>query len=430
MGNLLGAPITEKETHRGTTPAGIEYGVSSMQGWRIHMEDAHICLDNIYAEYEEEGESQEDKNEVKNKSATENSDETTNGERQRDSEDIRKSPAKKLKRTTRIPVENTSIFAVFDGHGGTIAAEYSAKHFPRVLSRRPKFVEYAKMLEKTAQKKASGDSNDQKNETTEKEAVFDDSATLNLLKDALRDAFMELDREFLLYIVNGPSSNDFESPETEENKINREKDESGTTAVVVILTPDWIVCSNAGDSRSIYSKELKKFTELSFDHKPDDQKERDRIENAGGYVSGGRVDGDLAVSRGLGDFRFKACIDLKPEWQRVSPVPDIIAERRNDKEDQFILVACDGIWDVLTNLDAADLVSEIFMEGETDVGIACEETLDLCLACGSKDNMTALIVKLPGLKIGSGGGVSCRRGIRKRHRRDRKEKMDLDPNGS
>lgn len=50
MGNLLGAPITEKETHSGVTPDGLEYGISSMQGWRIHMEDAHITQGAMYAE--------------------------------------------------------------------------------------------------------------------------------------------------------------------------------------------------------------------------------------------------------------------------------------------------------------------------------------------------------------------------------------------
>lgn len=49
MGNLLGSPIVEKETHEGVTPDGIQYAVSSMQGWRVHMEDAHIAEPNLYA---------------------------------------------------------------------------------------------------------------------------------------------------------------------------------------------------------------------------------------------------------------------------------------------------------------------------------------------------------------------------------------------
>jgi hypothetical protein len=49
MGNLLGSPVIEKETHEGVTPDGIQYAVSSMQGWRVHMEDAHIAEPNLYA---------------------------------------------------------------------------------------------------------------------------------------------------------------------------------------------------------------------------------------------------------------------------------------------------------------------------------------------------------------------------------------------
>ena len=53
MGNLLGAPITEKETKGGKTTDGMSYGLSSMQGWRIHMEDAHICQTELYTEQNE-----------------------------------------------------------------------------------------------------------------------------------------------------------------------------------------------------------------------------------------------------------------------------------------------------------------------------------------------------------------------------------------
>merc|ERR1712008_572702 len=119
-------------------------------------------------------------------------------------------------------------------------------------------------------------------------------------------------------------------------------------------------CANAGDSRSVYSKNSGKAIALSYDHKPDDEPEETRIMKAGGYVSGGRVDGDLAVSRGFGDFRFKACPQLEPHDQRVSPIPDIMVQNRNDEEDEFIILACDGIWDVATNQECVQMVTDIF----------------------------------------------------------------------
>ena len=72
-----------------------------------------------------------------------------------------------------------------------------------------------------------------------------------------------------------------------------------------MVTPKWIVCTNAGDSRAVYSRSNHRAVPLSYDHKPEDEDEERRIREAGGYVSGGRVEGDFAVSRGLGDYRFK-----------------------------------------------------------------------------------------------------------------------------
>jgi len=229
-----------------------------------------------------------------------------------------------------------------------------------------------------------------------------------------------------------------------------EYEDSGTTAVVVVLTPTSLVCANAGDSRAVYARDGARAVPLSYDHKPDDEEEERRIREAGGYVSGGRVEGDLAVSRGLGDFRFKEEADVmkgvrgngdtfcgpvgaddggggdgdgdtdngegeaslvpsSPGDQKVSTIPDIIVQTRSAAHDEFLVVACDGIWDVQTNLEAVRMVAELFAEGEQDMGLLCEECLDLCLRRGSKDNMTVLVVRLEAQTIGDGGGVAARR---------------------
>lgn len=200
--------------------------------------------------------------------------------------------------------------------------------------------------------------------------------------------------------------------DTEETETKRppslDEEDSGTTAIVVMITPKWIVCANAGDSRAIYSRSNHRAVPLSYDHKPEDEEEERRIRDAGGFVSAGRVEGDLAVSRGLGDFRFKdlevvlsgakgenrdrrndiyekegATVVVnentatlpkgKPRDQKVSPVPDIIVQNRNEEEDEFIVIACDGIWDVQTNQECVQMVAEIFAEGESDMGLVCEE---------------------------------------------------------
>jgi serine/threonine protein phosphatase PrpC len=420
MGNLLGAPVTEKETHIGVVPSeeDMTYGVSSMQGWRVHMEDAHICEPKLYAVL---ADSEED---VDGEGGA--------GDDAGASADDGSKKRKSMTTGTRLEVPGHSLFAVFDGHGGTFAAKYAGKNFCRVLAHQPKFGEYAKWEKEKRTNPPP---------TSDQEKAQVHRRGLDLLECALRDAFVECDKE-IIYAIRGtphPDANQKyyteESPPAQKDGGGEEgntsaadavmaaaqeaaKDhvdaldddgDSGTTAVVVIVTKDWIVCANAGDSRSVYSKNGNKAVPLSYDHKPDDEEEERRIRAAGGYVAGGRVEGDLAVSRGLGDFRFKslatvcagahsntssktsngdsakkeaedskdepstARVTMSPGDQKVSSVPDIIVQTRNPEQDEFIIVACDGIWDVQSNHDCVIAVNAMFQEGESNLGLICEE---------------------------------------------------------
>lgn len=95
---------------------------------------------------------------------------------------------------------------------------------------------------------------------------------------------------------------------------------------------------------------------LSNDHKPSLPEEKERIEKAGGQVKFNRVNGDLAVSRALGDFDYKRCPTVSVKDQAVTAFPEMIVEER-DKQDQFIILACDGIWDVMSSQEAVNKVS-------------------------------------------------------------------------
>ena len=63
----------------------------------------------------------------------------------------------------------------------------------------------------------------------------------------------------------------------------------------------------------------------------------------------GRVDGDLAVARALGDYQFKRNAAMTDIRQRVSPEPDITVYRRTANDHEFLVVACDGVWDIVSN---------------------------------------------------------------------------------
>ena len=90
---------------------------------------------------------------------------------------------------------------------------------------------------------------------------------------------------------------------------------------------------------------------MSTDHKPDDTEERKRIYNANGFVEDGRVNGMLALSRALGDFEYKGNSMFKARDQAVTAFPDVkVVPLSNDV--QFILLACDGLWDCKTSPEA------------------------------------------------------------------------------
>lgn len=102
----------------------------------------------------------------------------------------------------------------------------------------------------------------------------------------------------------------------QKKSTSQNADKSGCTAVCTLITPKYIICANAGDSRCVLG--TRGTTKpLSYDHKPNLELERKRIETAGGCVQWKRVDGDLAVSRAFGDFQYKTRSDLPPEEQKV-----------------------------------------------------------------------------------------------------------------
>lgn len=126
-------------------------------------------------------------------------------------------------------------------------------------------------------------------------------------------------------------------------------DEVGSTGLFAIITPTDVICGNVGDSRCILSNtKSQEVIQLSVDHKPDLEFEKQRIMAAGGTVFRGRVCGGVAVSRSFGDLWFKRNAALKPHQQLVTAEPCVRIHRR-DASDEFMILCCDGIFDVMSN---------------------------------------------------------------------------------
>ncbi|KAG0063606.1 Protein phosphatase 2C 2 [Linnemannia elongata] len=245
--------------------------------------------------------------------------------------------------TTLLEVEEapgTAFFAVYDGHGGDTVAKYCGDHLHRHI-----FAD-----------RAFG------------EKVF---------KTAIKNGFLETDRALNL----DPDCN---------------SESSGCTAITATITDKNILyVGNAGDSRAVLSRDGKAVA-LSIDHKPANIDESTRILFSGGYVENGRVNGLLATSRALGDFGFKSTDTADPGEQIVIAVPDVVEHELAD-EDEFLVLACDGIWDCLSSQQLISFARQKIAE-KTPLDKLCENTLDHCLADAGAltvagcDNMTMVVV--------------------------------------
>ena len=132
-------------------------------------------------------------------------------------------------------------------------------------------------------------------------------------------------------------------------------DSIGCTAnVLMIDSMRKIYVANAGDSRCVLGRGGRAVA-LSIDHKPEDEIELKRIEKAGSVVTEGRVDGNLNLSRALGDLKYKINKNLKPEEWPITADPDIKVIDVSP-EDDFIIMGCDGIWETKTNEEMVEYI--------------------------------------------------------------------------
>ncbi|XP_059298699.1 probable protein phosphatase 2C 24 [Lycium ferocissimum] len=226
-------------------------------------------------------------------------------------------------------------------------------------------------------------------------------------KDMMTSSFTEMDKEVVEYSKGAGGAQradcrcELQTPQC---------DAVGSTAVVALVTPNKIIVSNCGDSRAVLCRNGVAIP-LSTDHKPDRPDELNRIEEAGGrviYWDGPRVLGVLAMSRAIGDSYLKPYVTSEPEVT--------ITERRG--EDECLILASDGLWDVVSNETACGVARMCLRSGrplspvgspeddatataaarESSSDQACTEAsillTRLALARHSTDNVSVVVVDL------------------------------------
>ncbi|KAL7096026.1 hypothetical protein ACP275_10G058500 [Erythranthe tilingii] len=180
-------------------------------------------------------------------------------------------------------------------------------------------------------------------------------------------------------------------------------DSVGSTAVVAVVCSTHIIIANCGDSRAVLYRGKVQIP-LTIDHKPNSEDECTRIEAAGGKVikwDGYRVSGFLAVSRSIGDRYLRPYVIADPQ---VMLVP-------RAREDECLILASDGLWDVMTNQEACELARRRMLmwhkrngggdvAGERGNGVdpAAQDAADclsrLAFQRGSGDNISVVVVDL------------------------------------
>ncbi|KAI9191151.1 hypothetical protein LWI28_004314 [Acer negundo] len=262
----------------------------------------------------------------------------------------------------RFNLQTAHFFGVYDGHGGLQVANYCRDRLHVALA------EEMELLRECL-------SNGSVKHSCQEQ-----------WKKAFTNCFLKVDEE-----VGGKTSQEPIAPET-----------VGSTAVVAVVCSSHIIVSNCGDSRAVLCRGKEPMA-LSVDHKPNREDEYARIEAAGGKViqwNGHRVFGVLAMSRSIGD-RY-----LKP-W--IIPDPEVMFIPRA-KEDECLIIASDGLWDVMTNEEACELARKRILlwhkkngttlplergEGVDPAAQAAAEFLvNRALQKGSKDNISVIVVDL------------------------------------
>ncbi|XVF68499.1 hypothetical protein PTKIN_Ptkin11bG0007300 [Pterospermum kingtungense] len=223
-----------------------------------------------------------------------------------------------------------AFFGVFDGHGGAKAAEFAAQKLEKNI------------LDEVVRRRDEIE-----------------------VKEAVKEGYLKTDAEFLKEDVTG-----------------------GTCCVTALIQNGNLVVSNAGDCRAVMSRGGIAEA-LTSDHRPSREDEKNRIETLGGYVDScrgvWRIQGSLAVSRGIGDQHLKQWVIAEPETKIISIEPEC----------EFLILASDGLWDKVSNQEAVDIARPSCLGiNKSNPLSACKKLVDLSKSRGSSDDISVMLIQL------------------------------------
>ncbi|URD92581.1 phosphatase 2C [Musa troglodytarum] len=232
----------------------------------------------------------------------------------------------------------SALYGVFDGHGGPDAAAYIKRHALRFLFEDANFPQASEA----------------------------DNNFMVSVENSVREAFLLADLAL-----------------AEDCSINSS---SGTTALTALVFGKLLLVANAGDCRAVLCRKGEA-VDMSQDHRPIHAAERERVEQSGGFVEDGYLNGVLSVTRALGDWDMK--------MPRGSPSP-LIAEPEFrqavlTEDDEFLIIGCDGIWDVMSSQRAVSIVRKGLRRHDDPERCARELVME-ALRLNTFDNLTVIVI--------------------------------------
>jgi serine/threonine protein phosphatase PrpC len=273
----------------------------------------------------------------------------------------------------------TSFAAVFDGHGGDECSNYLVEALPH-------HIRQAMLAERVALKQAV-----EQSANSGRQDQAEDAAS-ELMRKILKGAYLRTDKEFITP-KNAP--------------------QSGSTGATVLLFGRRLFAANVGDSRVVLCRSGGQCVELTSDHKPSRPDEAARVRAAGGFILHKRVMGELAITRAFGDKSFKMGIKAMLEEEAeeltgangdqeqkdltaplVSAEPEI-ASMLLSHNDEFLLLACDGLFDVFRSQDAIALARQELIAHRGEPAEVARILSDQAIRVRrSRDNVSILIIVL------------------------------------
>ena len=243
------------------------------------------------------------------------------------------------------------VMGVFDGHGGHQVAEFASQQLPPVLLN--SFV----------------------NTNDDRMHVF-------------RDAFLDVDRRAIRATNNVGTVGSTACVAVVQRVLDSKKQQPSPQVNPKPKPPTYTLwVANSGDSRCVL-RTARDVVQMSTDHKPGTDSERQRITSKGGFVANvngiPRVQGNLSLSRALGDWY------LRPY---VIPHPGI-SRRILNPSDKYLLLATDGLWDVFTSKGACDFVDNLLDKERVSFRQVPKRLVHAAMARGSQDNITVILAML------------------------------------